>query len=101
MDEYYYHRGLIFVWDYDKAISNIADHDGITFQYAADAFFDPFLVYLDASRNDEQREGIIGRVDHSLLFVVNIENDSSGHIRIISARYATPNEKRYYESRNT
>jgi hypothetical protein len=32
----------------------------VTFQQAAEALFDPFLTVVDASRNDEARDAIIG-----------------------------------------
>ena len=64
---------------------------------AAEAFFDPFFKMVDASRHDEARDAIIGS-DHSarLLFVVHLllEDD---RIRLISARQATREERRYYE----
>ncbi|QTR48387.1 BrnT family toxin [Thiothrix litoralis] len=45
----------------------------MAFEQAAQAFFDPFLRMVDASRNEESRDAIIG-MDKSwnLLFVVNI-----------------------------
>lgn len=46
-------NGITFVWDADKVRSNPSKHDGITFQQAAEAFFDPFLIVVDASRNHE------------------------------------------------
>ena len=35
-------QGIAFVWDDDKARTNPRHHDGITFEQAAEAFFDPF-----------------------------------------------------------
>ncbi len=34
--------------------------NGITFQQASEDFFDPFVVVVDASRNDEARDALIG-----------------------------------------
>lgn len=90
--------GVTFVWNEQKARINPSNHDGITFQQAAQAFFDPFLVVVDASRNDEERDAVIG-LDRrwNLLYVVYIEREND-IIRIISARQATRKEREYYES---
>ena len=60
-------------------------------------FFDPFIKLVDASRNDEMREAIIG-MDKAwnLLFVVHIQVEDD-RIRLISARKATRKEQEYYE----
>ena len=44
MDVYFVLNGITFVWNDDKAQLNPVKHDGITFQQAAEAFFDPLLV---------------------------------------------------------
>ncbi len=97
MDAYFLLNGITFVWNDEKALANARKHDGITFQQAAEAFFDPFLKVVDASRNDEARDAIIGMDTRwNLLFVVHIEFEDSV-IRIISARKATRREREYYE----
>jgi uncharacterized DUF497 family protein len=97
MDESLVFQGITFVWDREKAEENSRKHSGITFEQAAEAFFDPFLKVLDASRNDEERDAIIGMdLRWNLLFVVHIEWDDEA-IRIISARPATRQERRHYE----
>lgn len=60
MDVEFVLNGITFVWNEEKARNNPGKHDGVTFQQAAEAFFDPFLVVVDASRNDEVRDAIIG-----------------------------------------
>jgi uncharacterized protein len=59
---------------------------------------DPLLVVVDASRNDEVRDAVIG-LDRrwNLLYVVYIEREND-IIRIISARKATRKEREHYES---
>jgi len=90
--------GTAFVWDDEKARINIAEHDGITFEQAAEVFFDPLFRLLDASRNNESRDAIIGYdTKERLLFVVHIEFETE-FIRIISARKATPQERRDHDS---
>jgi uncharacterized protein len=58
----------------------------------------PFLVVVDASRNDEVRYAVIGLdARWSLLYVVHIECEENV-IRIISARKATRQERAEYEA---
>lgn len=91
-------NGITFSWDDEKARINPLNHDGITFERAAEAFFDPFLILVDASRNDEARDAVIGLdTGWNLLYVVHIEQEESS-IRIISARKATRQERADYES---
>lgn len=98
MDVFFVLNDITFVWDDQKARKNPGKHDGVTFQQAVEAFFDPFLVIVDASRNDEARDAVIG-LDRrwNLLYVVHIEQEED-MIRIISARKATRKEREYYEN---
>lgn len=74
----------------------------MTFEDAAQAFFDPFLRLVDASRNDEAREAVIGYdLGGRLLFVVHVVVDVEADgecIRIVSARKATHREREEYDS---
>jgi hypothetical protein len=90
-------RGVRFEWDETKAATNPLKHDGVTFDEAAEVFFDAGARWVDASRNDENRLGVIGygTIDR-LLFVVHAEIIDEG-FRIISARRATATERRIYE----
>ena len=97
MDEQVELHKIKFVWDRRKLKTNLAKH-GISFEQAAEAFFDPFIKIVDASRNQEIRGAIIGMDKQwNLLFVVHIafENDQ---IRLISARKVTRSEKSFYEN---
>ena len=90
-------NGMLFVWNAKKAAFNPGKHDGITFEQAATAFFDPFFQLTEAGCNDEVRDAIIGYDATSrLLFVVHIQIEDEC-IRIISARRATNEERRNYE----
>ncbi|MEH2089686.1 BrnT family toxin [Nostoc sp.] len=60
MDVFFVLNGVTFLWNEEKARINPSNHNGITFQQAVEAFFDPFLVVVDASRNDEERDAVIG-----------------------------------------
>lgn len=98
MDVRFELNGVAFVWDSAKARSNVLEHDGMRFEDAAQVFFDPFLRLVDASRNDQARDAVIGYDPLGrLLFVVHLEiNDE--HIRIISARKATRQERDDHDS---
>ena len=97
MNVYFVLNGITFVWNDGKAQVNPTNHDGITFQQAAEVFFDPFLVVVDASRNEEARDAVIGLdARWNLLYVVHIEREENV-IRIISARKATRQERIQYE----
>ena len=97
MDKYFVLNGITFIWNTDKAKGNPYKHDGVTFEQGAEAFFDPFLKVIDASRNNEERDAIIGMDTRwNLLFVVHIELEGD-KIRIISARKADRKEQEIYE----
>jgi len=88
-------QGIEFEWDSNKAEINIVKH-GITFEEAAEVFFDPFYQIGDGSNNNEQREFIIGySLSYRLLLVVFVERNQRN--RIISARPATKYERKLYE----
>ena len=96
MDIHFGLDGVDFVWDYSKATANLVKH-GISFEQGATVFFDPLFRLVDAERNDEARDAIIGFGRASrLLFVVHIQQDDAA-IRIISARRATNSERYDYE----
>jgi uncharacterized protein len=95
MDVLYRLQGVEFEWNDEKADSNVIKH-GVTFEEAAEAFFDPFYQTGDASVDDEQRDFVLGySVSQRLLLVVYIERHA--RTRIISARPATRSERKMYE----
>jgi uncharacterized DUF497 family protein len=97
MDTRFVLDGITFVWDHNKAVANLRKH-GIACEQAAEAFFDPFLKLVDASREEEARDAIIGMDTRwNLLFVVHIELEEEA-IRILSARKATRRERADYEA---
>ena len=90
-------NGVTFTWDVQKAAANIRKHK-ISFEEAREVFFDPFLISVDASRNDEDRNAIIGYTKSSqLLYVVYIEKEDDA-FRIISALKATKQHRKTYEN---
>ncbi len=95
MNLVYFLQGIEFEWDSEKARANIHKH-GISFEEAAEAFFDPFYQTGDATSGDEQRFFILGySLSQRLLLVVHIERHA--RIRIISARLSTRTERKLYE----
>lgn len=95
MDVLYRLQGVEFEWDDEKAESNVFKH-GVTFEEAAEAFFDPFYQTGDASIGTEPRDFILGyAVSQRLLLVVCTER--ADRTRIISARPATRSERKLYE----
>ena len=97
MDEQFELHKINFIWDHKKSKTNLAKH-GISFEQAAEAFFDPFIKIVDASRNQEMRDAIIGMDKQwNLLFVVHIAFEDD-RIRVISARKVTRSEKYFYEN---
>lgn len=95
MNVVYRLQGVEFEWDSNKAQINVEKH-GVTFEEAAEAFFDPFYQTGDATVNGEQREFILGySLAYRVLFVVYVERNQ--RTRIISARPATRIEKKQYE----
>ncbi len=91
-------QGVVFEWDAEKAQRNLMQH-GVTFEEAAEVFFDPFYQYGDATPAgvQEQRDFMLGySVAQRLLLVVYVERGE--RTRIISARLATLAERKLYES---
>jgi len=89
-------HGVAFEWDAAKAASNQLRH-GVPFKLACEVFFDPFVRVTDANQPHEARDAAIGYTEsQALLFVVHVIRHEE-FIRIISARHATPQERRTYE----
>jgi uncharacterized protein len=87
-----------FEWDPQKAEENARKH-GVAFPEALTVFRDPLEVTIpDPDHSDgELRYLSLGRSEADRLLVVAYTERGSG-IRIISAREATPKERREYES---
>ena len=103
--------GVRFEWDEAKNLANKRKH-GISFEEASHVFFDPLHVVVeDRVLDGEQRWQALGVVKRNagsliLLLVAHTIRDESktdGYVevvRIISARKATPEERRVYEVEN-
>ena len=89
---------LTFTWDQAKARANIRKH-GVSFDEAQSVFLDEEARLLDDPDHseDEDRFILLGMsAAPRLLVVVHAYREIGGVIRIISARKATPRERRAY-----
>ncbi len=89
---------LLFEWDENKDSQNISKH-GVSFEEATTSFGDQMsiTIYDPLHSEKEDRFVLIGMSNKNRLLVV-IHTDRNDKIRIISARKATRNERRQYES---
>jgi uncharacterized DUF497 family protein len=88
---------LKFAWDRRKAATNVRKH-GVSFEEAATCFDDPKGCYLrnDAPSYEDRLILIALSSKRRLLFVVHAEVEREA-IRIISARKASPAQRRIYD----
>jgi uncharacterized DUF497 family protein len=49
MDIQFQKNGITFIWNARKAATNPKKHDGITFEQAVTAFFEPFFKLVGGS----------------------------------------------------
>ncbi len=88
---------LLFEWDQEKAKKNIKIH-GISFDEASTTFGDPFsLTIYDPLHSDEEDRFVLIGSSHKNRLLVVVHTERGDHIRIISARKANKNERKYYE----
>lgn len=90
-----------FEWDEQKNKKNRAKH-GVSFDTARLVFDDPWAVSIqDRHDNGEERWQTIGLAGQTVILLVahSYRGDEVGEesVRIISARKATPKERRIYE----
>jgi uncharacterized protein len=89
-----------FVWDEKKSRLNLAKHK-VSFETAALAFEDPHsITRFDRIKDGEERWQTLGvAVGVAVLLVAHADFEEGGEevIRIISARKATPHERKIYE----
>jgi uncharacterized protein len=85
-------------WDPEKAEWNLGRH-GVAFAEAMTVFGDPLEVTIAdlVHSEDEFRFLSLGRSEAGRLLVVAY-TEREARVRIISARVATPRERRHYES---
>jgi hypothetical protein len=86
-----------FEWDRSKATANLKKHR-ISFDEAVTVFYDPLAAtFADPDHSDDESRFItVGySVRGRLLVVCHV--DRGGAIRLISARRATPRERKRHE----
>ena len=90
--------GLEFQWDTHKARENLRKHN-VSFQEATTVFSDFLSLTIPDPLHLEKEERliIIGYSEKQRLLVV-VHTERGDVIRIISARQATPYERKTYES---
>ncbi len=88
---------MILEWDPAKAVSNFEKH-AVDFHEAGTVFDDPLATTFPDSAHsvDELRYITIGLTASGRILVV-AHTDRGEAIRLISARPATPRERRFYE----
>lgn len=88
---------MSFDYDPTKAAANFRKH-GVSFADAESVFSDPLAVTIeDASALGEARFVTVGLGSVGEVLVV-VYSERDGHVRLISARRATPRERRNYET---
>lgn len=97
-------KELKFDWDDDKLADNIAEHK-IHFESVKFVWKDPFRIFRedDSESNTslEDRYQTLGKVGKVLFVVYAEQGDEDEIIRLISARVATPIERKAYYGKNT
>lgn len=92
-----------FTWDPAKAAANFRKH-GIVFEDAVEVFLDPFRVTeQDRIEGAEHRWQTIGAISQTALVLVAHTDSDEGeaaYVRVISARKATPRERKRYERKD-
>lgn len=89
--------GLLFEWDQRKARRNASKH-AVTFEEAATVFADPLsLTIPDPLHSKGDDRWVTVGLSCRLRLVVVVHADRGRRVRLISARRATPRERRTYE----
>ena len=86
------------VWDITKAAVNLRKH-GVELSHAATVLDDPRAVTVEDTRQGEQRFVTVGSDLLGRILVVVYTYPEAEEIRLISARKATPKERRIYEEK--
>jgi uncharacterized DUF497 family protein len=89
---------LLWTWDPNKDAENVQKH-GTSFDTAQLVFNDQHFKTLPDPYPWEQRWQTTGRIGNTIVFVVHTWPTPDLTGRIISARKATPSERRAYEER--
>lgn len=88
-----------FEWNPSKAQSNLKKH-GVSFEEAKSIFYDELAIQFYDNDNSESEDRFIMlgiSKELNILTVCHCERQEGEIIRIISARKATKNERKFYE----
>ena len=90
---------LEFVWDSKKEKSNVGKH-GVSFHEGASVFGDPLsLTFPDSDHSMSEERFLTIGISNQWRTLILSHTDRENKIRIISARLATPRERRDYEEK--
>jgi len=92
----------MFEWNEQKAARNAREHQGVTFEEAATIFNDPD-VYIedDAGHSDEEDRFVALGLSEKLRVLFVCFTYRGENTRLISARKATPRERKHYARSKT
>jgi len=86
-----------FEWDPQKAKSNLQKHQ-VDFEEASSIFNDlQFISFLDDEHSQDEERYISIGLSNKLRILMVAHTERNNKIRIISARKATENEKKFYQ----
>ena len=92
-----YHRFVDFEWDGAKAAANLRKH-GIDFADAVTVLYDHVAITIRDDIDDDEERFVTLGMDALGRIVVVVYTWRDENVRIISARQATPRERRRYRS---
>ena len=89
---------MAFEWNKAKDLANQRKH-GVAFNEASTVFGDPLAWFQPDAQHSEEEERflLLGRSSANRLLAVLFTDRGADLIRVISARPATPGERRKYE----
>ena len=89
---------MIYEWDPKKAAENLRRHS-VSFDEATSVFTDPLALTFDDPDHslDEKRYITIGTSRKQRMLFLSHADRGEDHVRIISARSATPTEAHAYQ----
>ena len=87
---------MLVEWDAAKAERNLKKH-GVSFEEAATVLLDPLAITYADDTVTEERSITVGHSSIGRVLVVVTTERADDVLRIISARKATPKERRAYE----
>jgi len=89
----------LFEWDRTKAKLNLRNH-GVSFEEASTVFGDTRSITIHDPLHFEGEDRFVDiGMSAKLRILIVVYTERGNHIRIISARTATPKERKIYEER--